>query len=234
MTKELAPPPDKVDYSAPVKTWPMMGNDKYGDCTCAAAGHMIEEWTANIGTEKTLPDSAVLAAYNHFSKGNPDAGANMLDVLKYWRKTGIAGDRIDSFVQLEPHNVMQVKDAVNLFGACYIGVALPDFAVSSGVDFLKVPWVVPPKGAVGDAAPNQNNGHCIPAVGYDDRNLYVVTWGALKMMSWQFYTTYMDEAFAVLSPDWFNQKLGGKSPCGFDMDTLRADLSAVVAQVATA
>jgi hypothetical protein len=129
-------------------------------------------------------------------------------------------------VQLEPKNVIQAKDAVNLFGSCYIGVALPDFAVQPGTDFLKTPWVVPPKGPVGDAAPNPDNGHCIPAVGYDDRNLYVVTWGALKMMSWQFYQTYMDEAFAVLSPDWISAKLG-KAPSGFDMAALKQDLAAV-------
>ena len=113
---------------------------------------------------------------------------------------------------------MEVKDAVNLFGSCYIGVALPDFAVPPGQDYLAIPWVVPPQGPVGNAAPNPNNGHCIPAVGYDGRNVYVVTWGALKPMSWQFYGAYMDEAFAGLSTsDWL---AAGKSPSGFDLAAL--------------
>ena len=43
LTSELPPPPASKDYSRAVTTWPMMGNDTYGDCTCAAAGHMIEE-----------------------------------------------------------------------------------------------------------------------------------------------------------------------------------------------
>jgi hypothetical protein len=34
----LAPPPTKANYYGKVKNWPMMGNDNYGDCTCAAAG----------------------------------------------------------------------------------------------------------------------------------------------------------------------------------------------------
>jgi hypothetical protein len=51
---------------------------------------------------------------------------------------------------------------------------------------LTVPWVVPPGGPVGNAAPNPNNGHCIPAVSYDADNLYVVTWGEIKPMSWAF------------------------------------------------
>jgi len=225
LTKELPPPPAAVDYSVHVTSWPMMGNDTYGDCTCAAAGHMIEEWTANAqGTPKTLPDNAILAAYNHFSHGDADAGANMLDVLNYWRKTGIGGDKIHAFAQLQPRSDIQVRDAVYYFGNCYIGVALPDFAVKPGTDFLKTPWVVPPKGPVGTAAPNPNNGHCIPAVGYDQRNLYVVTWGALKMMSWEFYDAYMDEAYAVLSKDWLAKK---KTPAGLDLATLEVDLAAI-------
>lgn len=228
LTATLPPPPAAVDYSKPVSVWPMMGNDQYGDCICAAAGHMIEEWTANTGTEKTVSDAQILTAYNHFAKGVADAGANMLDVLKYWRKTGIGGDKITVFTQLEPKNDSQARDAVNLFGNCYIGVALPDFAVAPGTDFLQTPWVVPPQGPVGNATPNPQNGHCIPAVGYDSRNLYVVTWGALKSMSWQFYDAYMDEAFAVLSSDWINKKVG-TAPSGFNMIALQQDLAAVTA-----
>jgi hypothetical protein len=226
MTKGLPAPPASVDYSKAVPAWPMMGNDKYGDCTCAAAGHMIEEWTANTGNEETLPDTKILAAYKHFAGNNPDAGANMLDVLKYWRATGIGGDKIMAFAQLQPRSAIQAKDAINIFANCYIGVELPNFAVAPGTNFLTTPWVVPPQGPVGDAAPNPNNGHCIPAVGYDDRNLYVVTWGALKMMSWEFYQAYMDEAFAVLSKDWIEKKVG-KAPNGFDLAALQQDLAEV-------
>jgi hypothetical protein len=204
----------------------MMGNDDYGDCTCAAAGHMIEEWTANTGGEKTLADSTILSAYKHFAGDDADAGASMLDVLKYWRKNGIGGDKILAFTQLQPRTTIQVKDSVSLFGACYIGVSLPDFAVAPGADLLATPWVIPPQGAVGDAAPDPENGHCIPAVGYDDRNIYVVTWGALKMMSWEFYQAYMDEAYAVLSHDWISQKLG-TSPEGLDLASLQQDVAAV-------
>jgi len=157
----------------------------------------------------------------------------MLDVLKYWRKTGIGGDKISAFVQLEPKNDIQAKDAIHIFGNCYIGVALPNFAVVPGTNYLDTPWVVPPQGPVGDAAPNPQNGHCIPAVGYDARNLYVVTWGALKSMSWQFYDAYADETFAVLSGDWINTKLG-TSPSGFNMAALKQDLTAVTSGQAAA
>jgi hypothetical protein len=233
LTAKLPAPPQSVDYSKAVPSWPMMGNDNYGDCTCAAAGHMIEEWTANTGTEKTLSDQQILTAYNHFAKGNADAGANMLDVLNYWRKTGIGADKITAFAQLEPKNDIEVMDAVNLFGNCYIGVALPNFAVPPNTDFLTIPWVVPASGPTGNAAPNPQNGHCIPAVAYDSRNLYVVTWGALKSMSWQFYDAYADESFAVLSADWINAKTG-LAGSGFNLAALMSDLADVVATPAAA
>ncbi len=226
----LAAPPPSKSWTAkiPATGWGMMDNDNYGDCTCAAAGHMIMEWSANTGKEVVIPDASILAFYNHFAHGNADAGANMLDVLNYWRKQGLDAHKIIAFAELELKTSIQVKDAVNLFGACYIGVALPDFAVAPGKDPLTIPWVVPSKGPVGNAAPNQNNGHCIPAVGYDERNIYIVTWGNLKSMSWQFYNAYAEEAFAVLGHDWFNKEMGGKAPNGFDLATLQSDLKEVV------
>ena len=38
----------------------MYYNDQYGDCTCAAAGHMIQNWTASAATEISPPDQSVL------------------------------------------------------------------------------------------------------------------------------------------------------------------------------
>jgi hypothetical protein len=222
---QLPPPPPSVDYGSRVPSWPMYANDQYGDCTCAAAGHMIQEWTANAGGEVTPPDDAVLRFYEHFvgTPPPPDEGCNMLSVLKYWRKAGLARHKVLAFAALEPSNQVQAQDALFMFGSIYIGVALPDFATQG--DMLAVPWVVPPQGPTGTAAPNPNNGHCIPAVAYDARNLYVVTWGAVKSMSWQFYAAYADEAYAVLSEDFIARN--GQNAAGFDLATLRKDLGAL-------
>jgi hypothetical protein len=222
----LASPPVSADYGKKVKMWPLYGNDKYGDCTCAAAGHLIQDWSANTGRERMIPDSDVIKVYRHFVGKQTDEGVNMLDVLNYWRKVGFGKDRVHAFAQLEPHDALQARDAIYYFGGCYIGLALPGFAVPKGVGDPSIPWIVPPSGPHGDAAPNQNNGHCVPAVAYDQRSLWVVTWGTLKQMSWQFYTTYMDEAFAVLSPDWVGKRLR-KAPPGLDLDSLEIDLAHV-------
>ncbi|HYB27234.1 MAG TPA: hypothetical protein VEF89_11515 [Solirubrobacteraceae bacterium] len=201
VTAALPSPPASVGYGANVPTWPMYANNEYGDCTCAAAGHMIQNWTANANGEVTPPNAAVVKFYEHFvgDPPPPDAGCNMLQVLNYWRSAGLDGHKINAYAAVALKNQTEAMTALYLFGSVYIGVALPDFAVQG--DMLTVPWVVPSGGPVGDAAPNPNNGHCIPAVAYDANNLTVVTWGEPKTMSREFYDAYADEAFAVLSPD---------------------------------
>jgi hypothetical protein len=222
---QLPPPPASENYGAKVPSWPMYANDRYGDCTCAAAGHMIQNWTANAGKEVEPSEKSVVDFYEHFvgTPPPPDAGCNMLEVLKYWRSKGLGGHRILAFAALEHKNLTQAMDALYLLGSVYIGVALPNFAVQG--EMLEIPWTVPPGGPVGEAAPNPENGHCIPAVAYDARNLYVVTWGELKSMSWQFYEAYADEAYAVLSHDFL--AANEKTSEGFNLEELEKDLAAL-------
>jgi hypothetical protein len=226
LTKTLPPPPATKDWSGNITSWGMMGNDAYGDCTAAAAGHMIMDWTLEAEHAMfTVPDAAILTFYNHFAHGVADAGANMLSVLKYWRKHGLDSHKITAFTALQPQSQTEAMDAINLLDGLYIGVALPNSVVPSTGNWLAIPWQVPPGGPVGNAAPNPNNGHCIPAVGYDQRNLYIVTWGVLKPMSWEFYNAYCDESYAVLSPDFVTKTR--PTPDGFDLKTLLADLAAI-------
>jgi hypothetical protein len=224
LTPALPAPPASVDYGAKVSAWPMYDNDKYGDCTCAAAGHLIQNWTANAGKEITPPDPTVLSFYEHFvgTPPPPDEGCDMLSVLKYWRKTGLDRHTVKAFASIQLRNHAQAQNAIYLLGGIYIGVALPNSVVPQGGNYLEIPWVVPPGGPVGDAAPNQNNGHCIPAVAYDATNLYIVTWGAVKSMSWEFYDAYADESFAVVSQDFVG--LAGKDPAGFSLPEMLSDL----------
>jgi hypothetical protein len=223
LNSSIPAPPERVDWGKNVRSWPMYLNDRYADCTCAAAGHMIENWTAAIGKEKSLTDAQILKFYEHFTTPGPKNEVHALRVLKYWRSHGLAGHKITAFAQLEPRNIVEVKDAVSIFGGCYIGVKLPKFA-SFAANPLSVPWVVPAQGPVGNAAADPHGGHCILAVAYDARNLYVVTWGTIKPMSWQFYSAYADEAYALLSDDFLSRH---KAPDGFNLAQLRRDLDMI-------
>jgi hypothetical protein len=220
----IAPPPASKDFQQKVKKWPMMLNDKLGDCTCACAGHMIEQWTTYASKEVIPADQAILQAYeavSGYKPGHPktDKGAVVLDVLNYWRKTGISKHQIMAYAAVEPKNHDQIKDAVVLFGNCYLGVQLPVSAQQQQV------WSVPPGGPVGEGAPGSWGGHAIPVVAYDVRGLTVITWGAPKRLTWGFLDAYCDEAYAVLSHDFFNEK--EISASGFDLATLKDDLAKI-------
>lgn len=228
VTPSLPTPPASFDLTTKVKSsWGMMENDQLGDCTCAAAGHLIMEWTANAGKKMIVPtNKQIVAAYSAVTGYNPTTGANdngavEIDVLNYWRQTGIAGHKIGAFVALEPSNHNHVMDAVYMFEGCYIGVQLPISAQAQTQNHQ--PWSVPPGGATGDGKPGSWGGHAIPVVAYDARGVTVVTWGALQTMTWTFWEAYCDEAYAILSPDYLNNQQ--QAPQGFSMAQLQADLA---------
>ena len=219
-------PPDQYEWGKKVTNWPMYKNDTVGDCTCAAAGHMIESWTADAqGKAMVLGNAPILKAYEDLSGYDPSTGRNdngavELDVLKYWRSTGIGSHKIAAFVSVEPGNHLSIKQAAYLFGGCYIGLALPVSAQQQDV------WTVPPGGALGPGAPGSWGGHAVNVVAYDVQTLTVITWGAKKRMTWTFWDAYCDEAYGILTQDFIN-KAKGTAPQGFEFAQLEKDLAAL-------
>jgi hypothetical protein len=218
---KLPAAPVSVSYMTKVRGWGMMLNDSLGDCTCACAGHQIEQWSAYAGRLVVPADSAILSAYEAiggYVPGDPstDNGCVVLDVLNYWRKTGIAGHKIAAYVSVNPENVEEVKLAVSLFGNIYLGVQLPLSVQEQPV------WTVPAAGTGGSGQPGSWGGHAIPIVQYNERGFNVITWGAPLWASWNFLRVYCDEAYAVLSPDWIEKN--GLAPSQFNLAQLQADL----------
>jgi hypothetical protein len=218
---KLPSAPATLDLTEYVREWPMYANDTIGDCTCAAAGHMIEAWTGEATKKpEEIPDQAVLDAFDAVKivQGGEE-GAVELDVLNYWRATGIGGHTIMAFAKLSTYNQDLVKTGAWLFGGLYIGVQLPLSAQGA----TSWEW----GGSLsGPDAPGSWGGHSVDVVGYDEKGVTVVTWGALKHASWDFWNRYCDEAYAILTKDYFD---GSKTPDGFDLKTLQADLQLVTA-----
>jgi hypothetical protein len=132
-----------------------------------------------------------------------------------------------AFVTLDPSSHTEVEDSVFLFGNCYLGMQLPLSAQDQTV------WAVPPGGPAGPGSPGSWGGHAIPVVAYDPRGLTVVTWGALKRMTWGFLYAYCDEAYAVLSQDWISRTTN-LAASGFDLAALRSDLQHIAQPTAAA
>ncbi|HZT16899.1 MAG TPA: hypothetical protein VFA19_13225 [Gaiellaceae bacterium] len=222
-TAVLPPAPATLDLTAHVPDWPMYGNDRIGDCTTAAAGHMIEAWSAAArGQAVEIPEGAVLDAFDHVKVVDPatgEEGAVELDVLRYWRTSGIGRHRIGAFARVSVHSLDLVRSAAYLFGGLYIGLALPLTAQSQTV----WDWT---GSLAGPARPGSWGGHAVDVVGYAADALVVVTWGALKRMTWSFWDRYVDECYCILSDDFL---AAGKAPNGFDLAALKADLALVTA-----
>ena len=229
--KTLPVLPAKVNWSSKLtRPWGMMKNDSVGDCTIAAAGHMIMSWAADNKRVVNIADGDIIRSYVDVTAaenggagydpatGDNDTGCVEIDVLNYWRKTGIAGHKIGAYAALEPHNNNSLKAAVYIFGGAYTGFALPVSAQMQKV------WSIPPGGARGWGEPGSWGGHAVPVVDYNTTGPVCVTWGELKQMTWGFYDTYCEESYAIISNDFFT---GIKSASGFDMATLHADLKLI-------
>jgi len=219
----LPPAPETCVWDAGIADWGMMRNDEVGDCTCAAAGHQIQAWTGENGSPITATDYEIIAAYSAITGYGPDDpnsdnGAVMLDVLNYWRQTGIAGHKITAYASVNLKDAEIVKAALNLFGGLYVGLALPTSAQEQAL------WT-PADGP--DGRPGSWGGHAVATVDYDADTLACVTWGKLQRMDWGFFGACCDEAYAVLSEDW---AVAGKlAPSGFDFAALPAELKDVTA-----
>ena len=108
----------------------MFLNDELGDCTVAAAAHMIQQWTFFAEKPFIPTDQDVLKAYKAVSGYVPglpetDNGTCLLDVLNYWRKTGIGNHKIFAYAQVDYTNAEERRLAIELFGNLYVGVQLP-------------------------------------------------------------------------------------------------------------
>lgn len=228
---DLPTPPKSCDWSRAVVSagvpFEMYHNDAVGNCTLAAAAHMVQVWTANASTDLVLTDKDVLDAYTLITGYDParpetDNGAVLLDVLKYWRLNGIGGHKIGAFVEINPRDHDEVRLASFLFGGVYAGFQLPKSCQHQDV------WDYDP-GAAGSASGSWG-GHCINITGLNRNLLFwdrprCITWGATKDMTWNFVDRYADEAYAIVSEDWIRNNQ--KSPSGFDMMALMSDLQRV-------
>lgn len=221
---KAAPALSTVDWYSRVPSWPMLANDQVGDCTCAAIGHIIQQWTTYTDTSAVvMSDAEVLGLYSAVSgyvPGNPatDNGALCVDVLRYWFTAGVrtpdgGPDTLIGAAGVNPTDFAEVSRAILTFGNLYAGVALPSSAQTEEV------WT-----STADA-PGSWGGHCIPLVGLNPVGPLCVTWGALKQMTWSWWARYAEEAYVLLSPDWM--RTTGTDPSGLNWDQLAQAMKAL-------
>lgn len=206
------------DYA---ENWGMLGNDQYGDCVLAGAAHETMQWNRERGAAATFTPEAVLSDYSAITGFNPndpntDQGTDMQVAASYRRKTGVvdaAGTRhkIDAYLAVKTE--AEIKAAVYLFGAAGVGIRFP----KSAMDQFNAgkPWTIVKNSPI-------EGGHYIPALNFDKKYVYCVTWGKKIPVAWTFIKKYMDEGVVYISEEMLTS---GKSPEGFNLAQLQADLA---------
>jgi hypothetical protein len=225
-------PPAEISYVVKVPSWPLLLNDQLGDCVIAAMGHMVQQWTyfsSDGAAMRIMTDAEALEAYEAIAGYNPDdpntdQGTDMLTALNYWRNTGItvAGekDQIAGYVAVNPQDLLEVRQAIWMFGNLFIGLQMPQTAESENA------WTVADGGIyTAQGAPGSWGGHCVSMMAESPETLTCVTWGERLKLSHNFMADYADEAYAVLSNDWITSQ--GDTIAGFDLAALRRDIAAL-------
>jgi len=230
--QHLTPPPASVDWS---KGMPhnlgMMLNDTLGDCTCAAFYHAYQVWTYNGAKSMvTEPDPDVeklyiLACGYNPKVGGEGPGGNEQHVLTYLLKKGAPAGangksalKIAAFVEVDPRNIDDVKRTINECGVAYIGFNVPQNIMPPNAP-PPAEWQVDPSN------PAIIGGHAVVLPGYTSAGPKVISWGQYYTMTWDFFTKYVDEVYAIADSSWVDAK--GTTPGGFTMEQLEAQMQAL-------
>jgi hypothetical protein len=182
----------------------------------------------NTITEQTETDAAVLKLYEEacgYRPGDPnsDNGGVEQNVLEYLLNKGMplsngGVDKILAFVEVDPRNVEDVKRTINDCGVAYIGFNVPSNLISLEGD-------VPSLWELDKDNTDTDGGHAIVLVGYDTVGPTLISWGSKYKMTWEFFTYYTDEVYAIASDTWRNNT--GKTPLGLSLDELEALMRAI-------
>ena len=211
-TGPLPAPPAKVTVPS-VATWGMMDNDRLGCCTVSGVGHAVLAWNAEVAGNDAIPSDAEVEKTYFELTGGSDAGCVEAAVLAEWHATGLFGHRIAGYAPVEPHDHLGLLQSIYLFGAAYLGVALPasaqeQFAAGHA-------WTVVPGSPI-------EGGHCILAVGYDQNYVQVISWGKVVNVSYPWLAAYMTECWAIISHQF---EAAGHDGVGVNITALQTDLA---------
>ena len=211
-TTRLPLPPASV--GVPNASYPMDGNDQYGDCTIAGVAHLLAAWNAEVDESDPVPNQTEVVNQYFTLTGGPDTGLNEHNVLETWRTAGLWGNKIDAYVPVDPKDLTELHQAVAFYGGVYLGVAVPQSAQQQFQ--AGKPWTVVPGSPV-------LGGHCIVGLGYSPHGLLCATWGGVAEVTYPWLTAYLEEAWAVIPQQFVEAERGPR----LDLSALRSDLGQI-------
>lgn len=179
--------------------------------------------TANAGSMITPSAQQVLDAYAAHTGFNPndpgtDNGDDETSAIHYLQQVGFLGHKCDLTTGILVSNLDHIRWCVQLFGACRLGINLPQSAMDQFNS--NQPWK-----DVGDNT--IIGGHDVPICHYEGDTFYIITWAKRQPVDISFLKSenYLEEAHAELYFDWANAQ--GACPSGLDFQALAQDIRAV-------
>jgi hypothetical protein len=210
----LPQPPPSVPV--PVVAWGMLGNDQYGDCGPAGLEHGFMAAAADTYEPETFPTEQQCVEYYLTYDDGQDEGVVLSQYLGYVQQNGYYGHTVTAYAPVGVHDVPTLQFAIDAYDFAYCGINVTQ-AMMDAFDAGE-PWT---------SAANQGEvlgGHCVPAVGYTDEYLTIVTWGQVQQVAWPAWHGMSDEAWAVLSGE---LATAGTDGHGLNLAALQADISKV-------
>ena len=181
--------PPSINW-APTVSWPMLMNDTLGNCIIASKLHAIQVWVQNHPAYNPT-DATALKYYelwDGYISGDPstDNGGVIIDVLNDWRSQKMDGHVLGAYVAPSVGNQLHIQQSIAFFGGVDLGIQLPVSALS------QTEWtVVNPDGGIA-------GGHDVYIFAYNSIGPVCATWNETIQMTWQFFNTYVDEAYTLL------------------------------------
>lgn len=213
----LPTPPATIDWSrGNTLQFPILGNDRFGDCFYCAAVHASQTFTGNAGVEDTFDANAVIQAYTRLSGGDNGLSADLM--FGEWKRGLVGGQhKIIDDMAINPTDQSAMALGAYLFGGLIFTLGIPDA------------WLAgrgPGPGSVWDAGPgvqaDRNNGHAVWFTGKNSQGYQVQTWGLNPpvVLTPAGVGVCDPAADVVFSLDWFDT--AGVAPNGYSYDQLAA------------
>src|SRR5271156_836889 len=199
--------------------WGMMLNDLLGICTIAACGHALQVFTKGVITEPDVTVASYYSKWCGYVVGDPatDQGGNEETVLSSWKTQGFAGHVLEGYVVPQPGNISHVKHSIAEFGGVYIGLQLPNSAMTQFQNGEVWDVVADDGGIAGGHAVFCPAYHTEDPTYNKETTITCITWGTKQKMTLAFWEKYCDESHTLLASAW--------QPAGVNIASLKADLA---------
>ena len=184
-----------------------------GDCGVGGLEHGFMCAAADTGERESFPDGNGAVGYYLTYTGGQDSGVVLSDFLSYVKQNRFYGHSVSAYAPVAVHDVPTLKFAAWAYSFAYCGIQVTQAMMDASQ--AGQPWT---------SDTNQGQilgGHCVPAVGYSDEYLTVITWGQPQQIAWPAWHDMSEEAWAVITGEIVSAGTDGH---GLNLTALQTDL----------